>query len=755
MNFDKVNNFEDFQKVCSKLTKKEKGDYFELLNKYTCLCHYVFNKEIEECWLYSEVPYEVSKLLRLPKNDKGIDLIVKYKDQTYGVVQSKYRTNIEEVVTYGELATFFAQILEQKGRVKPIYMTNTRNIVEEISKNDVLSFNYDFFASLDKEFFDNIRSFINTKKVPDYISKVPRDYQIKCENKVVEYLFKNSRGHLIMACGTGKSYVSYLIDKSMNVKKTVIFVPSLYLLTQMYLTFVKENCGYSKYLLIGSDADLKNEKQDYQQVEITTDKKKINKKINTNKKLIVICTYQSSELLEGHEFDFGIFDEAHKTVGNKDSHFSFALFDENISIEKRLFITATKRVYNGKNEDIVSMNDEKIYGQCIFEYNIRQGIDEGHLSEYVIEIMKIEDNDIKEYKSKNSLVSDEEDIYGSHFIMCMLMIKQLFDNGKIHHLLSYHSSIEKARAFGLLLMKHCPDVCVLHLNGSFSCSRRNKIIESFCKNKKAIITSSQVLNEGVDIPIVDSVCFVEGRSSEINIVQCIGRALRKKQGEIKLAHILVPIIEDEMEDSKVFGNLIKVVQTLGDHDNLLIEYFKTKNAGNPVNKKLVRVSNYNDNEVEEVAGVEMNVFSNKIDTVILETVLSRLGKTVSYEQAKWIIRNSEIHNKETYYEHCKRDYRLPKEPEKTFGSKFAGWIDYFSIERDCYDLDECIEEVNEYLKKYPELRNEQLNLTKVCEKMCKLDLNFPPNGMWSDYYSKNLHEIIVLNSKKKVSNISF
>ena len=186
---------------------------------------------------------------------------------------------------------------------------------------------YYFFENLDIDFFEKVREYIKTGKKPVDKKRDNRKYQNQCAIKVYMFMNQNPRCHIIMACGTGKSYIVYLIDVLIGNKKTVIFVPSLHLLTQMYLSFVKENCGTCEYLLIGSDSDLKNEKLEHRNVELTTDEEVINEKMKTKKKLIVICTYKSSERLKGHKFCFGIFDESHKTVGNKNTENAFALFD--------------------------------------------------------------------------------------------------------------------------------------------------------------------------------------------------------------------------------------------------------------------------------------------------------------------------------------------------------------------------------------------------------------------------------------------
>jgi predicted helicase len=698
--------------------------------------------------LYNDIPYNISKKLKLPKIDKGLDLLIEYNNGKYGIVQCKYRTNTQEVVTYTELSTFFAQILQQDrnhGKIEAILMTNTENVVTEVNSNKVRAFTNSFFEELDEDFFKDLKIYVKTNAKPVYTTKVLRKFQTECVTKISDYLETSSRAHIINACGTGKSIIVYHVDRIMTFRKTVIFVPSLYLLSQMYMTFVKEANGEYEYLLIGSDADIEEE---YREVDITTDPGVIREKFNTTKKLIVICTYQSSELLRNYEFEFGIFDEAHRTVGNSESCFSFALYDENINIVRRLFVTATKKVYFGSNEEVLCMNNEEIYGPLVFEYNIRQAIDEGYLCDYLIEIMKIENVVVEKYKIENKHIDTDGDVYGAHYVSCMLMIRQLFERNLINHLLTFHSSINKAIDFSELLKKYLPEVKIYHINGSMSCKTRNKIIKSFKEDPCAIITSVNALNEGVDIPIFDSVCFVEGRSSMINIIQCIGRALRLHLGKM-CARILIPVVETELDEGTVFENLIKIIKTLSVYDSSVIEYFKARTNGLEVNKKLINVSNFEEGLEVDIANIDISVFENKIDTIVYDHTFNRVVNTTTYEQARKIIKTKGIKNKHEYYQCCSTV--LPKDPETAFKGRFTNWIEYLSIERVFYNLEECREKVAELLRKNPELKNNFLEIDKICEKLCSLDKMFPPHGLWCEYYEiEDISKLVNISSKKKI-----
>ena len=227
-----------------------------------------------------------------------------------------------------------------------------------------------------------------------------------------------------------KSLTSYWVDKALNNKKTVIFVPSLYLLSQIYSDWVNQSYAEKikiKYILIGSDADVSDDssgaieatQHEANGLLLFTDPDEIRKHINkTTDKLVIISTYQSSiRLAEAANkkitFDFGIFDEAHKTVGQVDKQFSLMLNDNKFVVSKRLFMTATPKIYGGKlgDDKILSMDNEKHYGKRIYCYNTGDAINEGRLVDYQLMTILATNKEIEANIKKNKLVSYKDEFY--------------------------------------------------------------------------------------------------------------------------------------------------------------------------------------------------------------------------------------------------------------------------------------------------------------------------------------------------------
>ena len=210
----------------------------------------------------------------------------------------------------------------------------------------------------------------NTNK--SIITKEILPYQKQCIDMSLDHYKNNNRGYIEMMCGTGKTLTSYWIDKHMNNKSTIIFVPSLYLLSQFYSEWINQSRAENiaiNYILIGSDTDENH-------AFISLKSQKIRQKISASKiKNVIICTYQSHAKIKNIEFDFGIYDESHRTIDSV-KYFTDTLHDTHVKIKKRLFMTATPKIFTRPTIDkMISMNNIELYGKKIFKYNLKTAIE--------------------------------------------------------------------------------------------------------------------------------------------------------------------------------------------------------------------------------------------------------------------------------------------------------------------------------------------------------------------------------------------
>lgn len=285
------------------------------------------------------------------------------------------------------------------------------------------------------------------------------------------------------------------------------------------------------------------------------------------------------------------------------------LSNENINIKKKLFMTATPKIYYKKSnqkddnsEDekyqITSMDNINVYGDQVYQYNTGEAIEDDRLVDYQLLTILATNEEINELMEKNQLVKLDDDTiindeYESNYIGAIIIILKLFNEGRINHLLTYHNTLKRAQIFTDKLIEINKKICngvisINYLDGSVSMAKRNKIINEFKASEKAIICSAKVLNEGVNIPIIDSICFMDIRNSTIDIVQCIGRALRKYGNKTK-AYIILPTILESLEFSESkFETIIRILKASKSTDEYIVEYFSNVCNSNKPKRNLIK-----------------------------------------------------------------------------------------------------------------------------------------------------------------------
>ncbi|AYV83680.1 MAG: superfamily II helicase [Hyperionvirus sp.] len=682
---ENITTFGDLYDIAEDMSKTQKGYLFEVITLYLFKLVPMLSNDLEEIWLYNNIPTKILKSLKLPTKDMGIDLLARIKGKYYSI-QCKFRMNPERKIPWAELSTFYGLSFGLHDRIAGGYLvTNTFNLCQQVIDSEKIVPIYgEYFDTLPENFFQNIcKDLTNQKPIP-YVKKKPFKHQQECIDKCREYFGTNgdvelieeedsdgseddsdneseidavytSRGFIEMACGSGKSLNSYWIDKDLVNSKTVVFVPSLYLLTQFFTDWINQSYEENvkiDYLLVGSDADIDQatlekangvklnvDGKDIQKsngVKLYIDPKEIRSFIDTAKdKLVVISTYQSSDKLaeacnKEIEFDFGIFDEAHKTVGQAGKKFSLMLTDDKLVIKKRLFMTATPKVYGGNlvDENIISMDDEKYYGKQIYCYNTGNAINDKMATDYQLVTIVATKKEIEETITKNKLVqyedefSDDESLY----LGCILIVLKKMHDGTCNHMITYHNTVDRAIKFRKFLEKinellyKDRRILVDSLDGSTSMAKRKKIVKDFEKAKNAIICSAQVMKEGVNIPIVDSVCFVDARFSTTDIVQCVGRGLRIFDGK-KITNVFVPTfvenIDDEF-DQKAFWNIIAVLKAMKSTDEGITEFFSVKNHNKKSSRKILVIQKYS--EINIAVDINLVKWNQNIQTKIWSIV---------------------------------------------------------------------------------------------------------------------------------------
>ncbi|MCK5678406.1 MAG: DEAD/DEAH box helicase family protein, partial [Flavobacteriaceae bacterium] len=599
-------------KVLNNATSKEKGDIFELITKYYLLIDPIYRTKLKNVWLLNEVPNSVKKYLNLPDNDEGIDLISQTKDDEYWAIQCKYRTDEDSSITRDDIATFLDvsnNICRNISHKLVCSTANRQSYKFDKFYDDKISFLLaNVWNELDEGFFSQVKALTNNKIIPLQPYK-PKEHQVRAIDNAYAHFEEenNTHGKLIMACGSGKSLAAYWIAQKLEAKTILIAVPSLALIKQTLEVWTRESIANNidiNWLAVCSDDTVSQLDDDIFTattkelgIDVSTDIDYIvNWLQNTNHTItIVFTTYQSSKVIAEASnkaeitYDFGIMDEAHKTVGLRESLFSHLLFDKNISIKKRLFMTATERRYKGTSDDIVSMDDIELYGEDFEVLTFREALEAKPpiLCDYKIVAMMVTQKEVAELIENNNFVRPESENYTKEIEAEMLAstvaLHKAIKKYGIKHTISFHSSIERARFFqtqeGVFRQSFSEytDLDTFHVSGQTPTSKRNRIIDTFSKSENSLITNARCLTEGVDVPNIDCVLFADPRQSTVDIVQAVGRALRLAKDK-EFGYVLVPIlIDDENIDiddiqNKSFQAVISILRALASSDDRIIDY---------------------------------------------------------------------------------------------------------------------------------------------------------------------------------------
>lgn len=618
---EKIKSWRELEDSIEKLpTTKERGEVFEqFVFVYLSLHKTLY--QISELYREKQIPLKYRKKLELEMVDCGVDGLAVLKNGDYLAYQAKFRQNREKP-PYAELSKFWAE-----ARLADYHYTiaNCYSLSKLCAKNKKhLSILVDEFDRLSEDFFDSFYDFVTKKRIIRKFFK-PYEFQTKMISGVLEGFRKHDRGKLIAACGTGKTLVALWVIEEMKPREILFVAPSLALIKQTLESWAGQSKEAFSYLCICSDPSVAEEVDsgDISMVDlnvpVTTSAEIVSDYLSQEQginKRIIFCTYQSLDVLaealrdlSGYCFDIAVFDEAHRTAGTKSSGlFSLGLDDQHIRAKKRLFMTATERLLRPwimkRAEEldriVFSMDNEEEYGPLFYRFNFGEAIKNGVISDYRILVAGVKEKETYNLIDRNRLLVNVEEDSREYFttaqnIFRQIMLTKAIKEGPIRKVITFHSTIKNAKAFinGLsendlnlkqVFEKTWPEldlnsVYLDHINGSMSSGERKERLDQFEEEEYGVVSNVRCLTEGVDVPIVDSIYFVNPKNSLIDIVQACGRALRKtKNKPEKMAYFIVPILfpeadsELEVINETDFEMLHNLIQSLRDQDERLAQW---------------------------------------------------------------------------------------------------------------------------------------------------------------------------------------
>jgi superfamily II DNA or RNA helicase len=520
----------------------------------------------------------------------------------------KFRS-AQEKLTFSDLATFWSEAENADFR---LIFTNALDVSEVANRRKGhLLISREQLELLDEGFWDAFKTFRETAVVKPIAKKLPRSHQQRAVRAIVSGFESSSRGKLIAACGIGKTLIGLWSVETLDAKRVLFMAPNLQLIRQTLDEWARQASEPFEYLVVCSDQTVNSGLDEISDavagsdIPVTTDANEVRAFLHKNSKSrkILFSTYQSLQVVASsfssqdlEEFDFGVFDEAHKTAGvDSEVSFGVGLTDANIPISRRLFLTATERLYSPRlvaaaaesSRVVFSMDNKEIYGETFFRMTFSQAIQEKIISDYRVVLALVSNDELLQKISTNYWVVDTSSrerntAISTEMVINEIVLKKVFAETGAKKLVSYHRSVRDAKWFADAVNNdgvfENTGLAGFSIDGSMPSSKRSKIIREFEQADSAVLTNARCLVEGVDIPLIDGVFFASPKNSLIDIVQAIGRALRQPYGSDsgKVAAVVVPILLDS-EDGQVdvsssnFDRLYNVIQALRDQDEGLAD----------------------------------------------------------------------------------------------------------------------------------------------------------------------------------------
>jgi predicted helicase len=624
----------------AKTSNREMGDQFERLIAGYLVTDPMYRDKYSDVWLWSEWPD------RKNKPDVGIDLVARERwTGDYCAIQCKFYDPTHSLQK-SDIDSFFTASGKEPFTSRIIVSTTDRwsNHAEDALQNQKVPVSRLRVQDLEDSPIDWTQ--FSQKRPHDLKLKAKkslREHQKTALAKVKEGFAEADRGKIIMACGTGKTFTALKIAETLTPEQgTVLFlVPSISLLSQSLREWTAESETPLHSFAVCSDSKVGKKSAQSENEDISTHDlafpattnarllaaqfRQTNKtaSLSETKPLkVIFSTYQSIEAVAEAqkqgvpEFDLIICDEAHRTTGvtlsgSDESHFVRVHDQGFIKGKKRLYMTATPRIYSDgtkvqaqeNDATLCSMDDEGIFGQELYRLGFSEAVSRDLLSDYKVMVLAVDEKHVsKTFQSQIADANNEislEDAVKITGCWNGLSKRMTLDTAQIEtnvepmrRAVAFSRSIKDSKKITDLfsqiveryIQQNEADETLLrceveHVDGTFNALRRNEKLDwlkadtnkdgNICR----ILSNARCLSEGVDVPALDAVMFLNPRNSVVDVVQSVGRVMRKAEGK-RYGYIILPIgipadmnPEDALQDNLKYKVVWQVLQALRAHDD--------------------------------------------------------------------------------------------------------------------------------------------------------------------------------------------
>ncbi|WP_414039272.1 DEAD/DEAH box helicase [Acidithiobacillus sp. M4-SHS-6] len=480
--------------------------------------------------------------------------------------------------------------------------------------------------------------------------KTLREHQQRALEAVTRGLTPADRGKLIMACGTGKTFTSLKIAEALTGagKRVLFLVPSLSLLSQTLTEWTQESTIPLHSFAVCSDSDVgkKRSKEDdaitaaiYElRYPATTEAKRLadalHQRHDGTHMTVVFSTYHSLAVVHKAQAEYGIpafdlviCDEAHRTTGasfagDDDSAFVRIHDAEYIQARKRLYMTATPRIYSDmaearaeqENTTLYGMNNTAVFGEELFVITFSEAVKRKLLVDYKVIVLAVEESHINR-RLQNLLRDPDNQLKMDDAAKIVGCWKALAKQGlteqdaqPMHRAVAFCQVIEPsfgkknpkvsskqiASMFQAVVEEYQQQEALAnpesagsiastltcqaeHVDGGMNAGEKEARLDWLKADTPAntcrILSNVRCLSEGVDVPALDAVLFLTPRNSQVDVVQSVGRVMRNAPGKER-GYIILPVVipagvepHEALNDNKTYKVVWEVLQALRSHDD--------------------------------------------------------------------------------------------------------------------------------------------------------------------------------------------
>ncbi len=586
--------------------QRDRGTAFEKLAVAYFKNEPAYRNKYSDVWMLSDLPEEYD----IPHQDTGVDIVARDRNTgKLTAIQAKFYKNKVGKDTINSFVAEAAKDYYADGIIISTTDEWNRNAeralaglskpIARIGLTDLEN------ADIDWGMFD----FGSADAIDKKPAKKLRDYQKEAIEKSVEYFRDNERGKLIMAPGTGKTFTSLKIAEALYREKggsnynILYLVPSIQLLSQTLFNWnsdVSDDINMISFSVVSDRKATKKKTGDDNLTAkdvgfpATTNVSELMENyetIDTSKgrdMTVIFSTYQSIDVIHqaqeaGYpEFDLIIADEAHRTTGSsklgEDSMFTKVHGNDNVKGRLRLYQTATPKVYGpdakkkaeSNSVELASMDDESIYGREIFRLGFGEAVNRGYLTDYKVSVLAVNEKYV-DRNMQNIMASEDNELntsdIGKIIGIWNAMTKRNGMNGAISgapmkRAIAFTDTIEHSKQiadeFNDVVNDYLGEyaegsfsVDVHHVDGGLNAMEKKTELDWLAsdmpENTARVLSNVRFLTEGIDVPNLDAIIFMSPRKSQVDIVQAVGRIMRRYEGK-EYGYIILPVVIDADAD---------------------------------------------------------------------------------------------------------------------------------------------------------------------------------------------------------------